>query len=372
MQGEFEAAGDIATGGVFARAIETDAGEAGHRKSHRHTAQLICLNCGTALSGEFCANCGQAVHIHRTLASIGHDLLHGVWHFEGKIWRTLPMLFTRPGTLTRRYIAGERVRFVSPLALFLFSVFLMVATFETIGGPFGGNDPRAVAAAGKLTPAEMTKQRRDKQAEKTRLTAEIDALRAPRDGSDQVATRIERIDKRIDRLDEDIDALEAAEAITSGKFDNPKITSKIHTGIPAFDHRLAYALKEPKLFLYKLQSSAYKYSWALIPISLPFIWLLFPFRRDVGPYDHTIFAIYSLSAMTLGAVLLSVGQAIGLPGGMIATLFAFGPPLHMYKQLRGAYRIGRFAAIWRTAALMLFSLVSAVLFFVVVLTIIAG
>jgi len=36
-----------------------------------------------------------------------HDLLHGALHFEGKMWRTLPMLVLRPGKLTRRYIEGR-------------------------------------------------------------------------------------------------------------------------------------------------------------------------------------------------------------------------------------------------------------------------
>lgn len=49
-----------------------------------------------------------------------HDLLHGLLHFEGKIWRTLPLLAWWPGELTRRYIEGARARFVSPMALFLF------------------------------------------------------------------------------------------------------------------------------------------------------------------------------------------------------------------------------------------------------------
>ena len=37
------------------------------------------------------------------------------------------MLVRRPGELTRRYIEGERAKFISPLALFLFSVFLLFA-----------------------------------------------------------------------------------------------------------------------------------------------------------------------------------------------------------------------------------------------------
>ena len=84
--------------------------------------------------------CGQQAHVHRTLRAFGHDLLHGALHFEGKIWRTLPLLAWKPGELTRRYIDGERAKFISPVALFLFIVFLMFAVMgltgalETVGG----------------------------------------------------------------------------------------------------------------------------------------------------------------------------------------------------------------------------------------------
>ena len=51
------------------------------------------------------------------------------------------MLAFHPGALTRRYIAGERARFVSPLALFLFSVFLMFATIHALAGEGGVDMP---------------------------------------------------------------------------------------------------------------------------------------------------------------------------------------------------------------------------------------
>ncbi len=359
MTGGMEAAGDLATGGLIGRAFEPHAGETAHGA---HGSGL-CLNCGNALKGDFCHKCGQTSHVHRTLASIGHDLLHGVWHFEGKIWSTLPMLFTRPGQLTRRYIAGERARFVSPLALFLFSVFLMVATFESIGGPVGGDNVNVNRNGSKLTPPELIRELKQQKSVREKLVATRDALRARKADT-------EKLDDKIEAVDEDIDGMQTAYDLTTGNVINIK-KSEINTGIPSLDKRIAYAVKEPKLFLYKLQSSAYKYSWALIPISIPFIWLLFPFRRDVGPYDHAIFAIYSLSAMTMGAVLLSIGKAIGLPGGMIATVLAFGPPLHMYKQLRGAYGIGRFGAIWRTLALLTFAVMAGIIFFVAILGLIS-
>src|SRR3546814_4522872 len=75
---------DLATGALWSRTAEPRAGEPGHGEHPR-----LCLNCGAALIGDFCHECGQAGHVHRSLAAILHDLAHGVLHFEGKIWRKI-------------------------------------------------------------------------------------------------------------------------------------------------------------------------------------------------------------------------------------------------------------------------------------------
>ena len=119
MSGDIEGIGAAVTAGLAGRAVEPrhGGGQAAHEGAR-------CLNCGTSLAGSHCHHCGQRADVHRSFGAIGHDLVHAIFHFEGKIWHTLPLLAVRPGELTRRYIAGERARFVSPMALFLFSVFL--------------------------------------------------------------------------------------------------------------------------------------------------------------------------------------------------------------------------------------------------------
>ncbi|MES2057929.1 MAG: DUF3667 domain-containing protein [Pseudomonadota bacterium] len=352
MTGEIEAVGDIATGALIGHAIAP-----GSTGTHDGAGHGPCLNCGTALIGDHCHHCGQNAHVHRNLHSLFHDLLHGVFHFEGKIWRTLPMLFMRPGALTRRYIAGERMRFVSPLALFLFSVFLMVATFGMVGGPFGHGT--TVAHNGKSGIAELSAEIDKEKKREARLVKQREAAIAR--GGDT-----ERIDERLEDVRGDIKGLTMAHGITEGKLPEPVTIQLAQTGNGWLDTRVQKVGKEPGLFFYKLQSNAYKFSWALIPISLPFIWLLFAFRRDVGPYDHAIFAIYSLSAMTLGVVGLSIGSALGLPTAIIVLVFLFGPPFHMYKQLKGAYGLTRFSALWRTCALVVSAYVAALLFFMAI------
>ncbi|HYW17233.1 MAG TPA: hypothetical protein VE891_13910 [Allosphingosinicella sp.] len=79
VTGGLENIGEAVTGGLTARAVEPSAGEgqgAGHDS---------CLNCGAALIGPHCHQCGQAGHVHRTLGAFWHDLAHSVLHFDGKL-----------------------------------------------------------------------------------------------------------------------------------------------------------------------------------------------------------------------------------------------------------------------------------------------
>ena len=51
----------------------------------------------------------------------------------------------------------------------------------------------------------------------------------------------------------------------------------------------------------------------------------------------------------------------------IAGLLFLVPPFHMYRQLKGAYQLGRFGALWRTTALTIFAFVAALLFFILLI-----
>ncbi len=110
---------------------------------------------------------------------------------------------------------------------------------------------------------------------------------------------------------------------------------------------------------YKLKTNAYKFSWALIPISVPFVWLLFPFSRRFRVYDHTVFVTYSLCFMML---LLVAGTLIGLVSESLASLAWFVPPVHMYRQLKGTYGVSGWGATWRTFALTIFAFIAISLF----------
>jgi len=167
MGGEVEALGGLVTAGLAAEALEGPKAAAGHA-SHG-----VCANCDTPLAGQFCGNCGQNAHLNRTLGGVFHDFLHGITHFDGKTWKTLPMLLFRPGKLTRDYIESKRARYVAPVPLFLLVVFLMffVFSFVHIKDNIGGcvtND-----AGQQMTQAEAKRALPKAEAEVAKIDAAI-------------------------------------------------------------------------------------------------------------------------------------------------------------------------------------------------------
>ena len=198
-----ESIGTAVEGGLFARAVSAGSranAASGQPLDHGHFAESACLNCQTPLQGPHCHQCGQQAHLHRTLGAFLHDLLHGALHFEGKTWATLPMLTIKPGELTRRYIEGERKRFVSPMALFLFTIFLMFAIFQAIGLTTPTDIDTGAPMRATLESAERALEQ-----ESTQARAELAAL-AP-DAPERAAA-----EKRVAELGTRLDDLQRGEA----------------------------------------------------------------------------------------------------------------------------------------------------------------
>ena len=363
---DIEAVGDAATGAVLARTVEPGAGEGDGRTRERN-----CLNCGCALQGEYCHCCGQRAHVHRTLKAFGHDLAHGVIHLDGKIWRTLPLLAWRPGELTRRYALGERAKFVSPIALFLFSVFLMFAVFSWLGSPVTtGSTVSRNEAAAEMEPSLRQSQaelaalrtRRAELASTGKSTAEIDDNITAKQNEVAIQQRISRgfIPER--------DAAVTLDGRPAGE-ENFVLVSGADRANNWLNDAYRKAKRNPQLLIYKLQTNAYKFSWLLIPISIPLVWLMFLHRRRYRAftaYDHTVFVTYSLAFVSLLAIIGSVAVSFGFNLLMIALLVFI--PVHMFRQLKGAYQLSTASALWRTVALTLISWFALAVFGLAILT----
>lgn len=333
--GELDGIGDAVTGAMLARAVEPEAGEAGDG----HTHEKNCLNCGAPLTGPYCSACGQKAHVHRSVRAFFQDFIGALFNFEGKIWRTLPMLAWRPGEMTRRYIAGERARFVSPIALYLFTVFVMFAVLNF---------------SGALNPSHSKTFKDGLKTDIAENQAKLTKLEAQRKADAAAGKNVADLDRKIASRKEDI-------ADTEKMLSGALVAGDVDTETPGWIRPfLKNARENPEVVSMKVQDSVSKYSWMLIPLSVPFMWLLFPLRRRYNTYDHTVFVTYSLSFMMMLVIAGGLLIAAGMPG--LASLLFFVPPFHMYRHLKETYELGKFSATMRTMALLTFAFIAAGLF----------
>ena len=374
---DLEAAGGAVTGGIVAGAIEKPTGQAGEH----HTT---CADCGAEVTGRFCSNCGQAAHVHRTLLHLGEELLHGVMHFDGRFWRTLPLLILNPGRLTREWVQGRRTRYVSPLAMFLFTLFVMFfalsfmphsevklqglpeqiaaqreAVVEAEQGVIQAR--RAVdAAAAAMEPADGSPPAADSGA---RAGMAAGALAAAEAGVISEKAKLARLEH---------DAVEGRkDGLAPGSWQAQVADIASDVGkdgeVNGLTKTVAKKLKNPDLALYKLQQTVYKFAFLLVPLSIPFVALMFLWKRGFTLYDHGVFVLYSLTFMSLLLMaVVVVATTVKGAGGWAAGAGGLIAVAHMFAQLKGAYSLKIFSALWRTVVLLIFCEIAATLFIVAI------
>lgn len=431
--------GDVVTAAVLLNEIGPSQSN-GESSSESKT----CANCGATLQGKYCHACGQSGHIHRSLLHMFEEVLHGLFHFDTKAWRTIPALIFRPGKLTKEYIEGKRTSYVSPLALFLFLIFLMFFVFSFTAKDMEGDilkttDTREeivqeIASinaaieqnqASQVDPADQNEsgfqqliETYEKQSElralqdkldkidgkpKTRaeyqqeLTASEERLAKLKHEKDEMKGKAENspgdhlssvirqeqligfaesdvkyFKKKIAKIDKENQREKVAEKnVTNGKASSTSTASAASVSIeseieevsdsPWLKNMVSHIESNKALTLYKMKKNASSYAFLLMPISLPFLWLLFMFRRQFVMFDHAVFSLYSLSFMCLLLMLIAILSRFEFVA-IASLLFAFVPPIHMFTQLRGAYSLGFIGAFWRTIALLIIAALSLSLY----------
>ena len=281
-----------------------------HGEMQAAEARHECANCGTHLQGPFCHACGQKGHLHNKLRHLVLELVEGVAHLDGRFWRTLPLLAFRPGRLSRAWIEGKRARYVAPLHVFLFSIFLLfvipsftgrhlitLPTVEDLGG----------------------EGRREIQV--------------------QVGTDRATIPMRAD---------ETAAAAKTQQHDEAAQSAAHRLG-----HRLRKVIENNEYYGFKIETLAYKLSFVIVPISMAILWLLMLFKRGYTLYDHGVVSLYGV-----GFFVLMIAIATAFPGAIgqalisVALLYA---PVHAVLHLHGAYRTSWTGEILRGFLLGIFS-----------------
>lgn len=101
-------------------------------------SDLVCVNCGTELKGSYCYQCGEKkiAATDKKLTHFLEEAISSVFVADGKFFKTIKLLVSKPGELTKSFVKGIRKKYLSPLQVFFFAnliyfIFPMISTFNT-------------------------------------------------------------------------------------------------------------------------------------------------------------------------------------------------------------------------------------------------
>jgi hypothetical protein len=277
-----------------------------------------CANCGAALAGRFCHECGQNSDLHkRSILHLAWEAVESLFHLDGRLARTLFLLFLRPGRLARDQIDGRLARYMPPFRTFLVALLLYIFAAEAAihrlqhGG--GGVRIEAPPAAAAIAPSSS---------------------KAAGPG---------------DAPGPDVETREALTAALSSGDVGLDVQGLDKVWEDRFRAGLKTAAENPGYFLVVMFGWAHRLAFLLLPISVLILTVLYIGRRGVFVYDHILVASNLLSF-----TLLTNAVGLALPEGFALAWFlllAAWTPLNMYQTLRGAYGSSRLGAVLRTLIL---------------------
>lgn len=91
----------------------------GHKKVR---TEKNCLNCGNLVDDRFCPHCGQEnLEIHDSALHLVIHYVQDMFHYDGKFWHTLKILFRKPGQVAVEYMEGKRSHNLDPLRFYVFA-----------------------------------------------------------------------------------------------------------------------------------------------------------------------------------------------------------------------------------------------------------
>ncbi|HLZ66446.1 MAG TPA: DUF3667 domain-containing protein [Aliidongia sp.] len=299
-----------------------------------------CANCGAAVAGRFCGDCGQSRHDHsRSIIEIVHELVAHHLFLDGKMMATVLALLLRPGLLTRAFIEGRRVRFVSPIRLYLFASFafflaLWASGFAMIQFHIPHQAVAALAAGDKF---EAT----------------------PQDGADWPVFEILKPAREGEALPDAIKSrLSLDDAMTQDGEKTPD-GQMLVTLAQRLTDGFSIALAHPRA----LNPVLDEWLPRMLIVTLPFTALLLaPFGRKRGLYfvDHVAFALHLQAfVFVLGLIVIAVrllwpGLALGWPLFLVFTLYGYVAYLRTYpgNWLWAAVKLAIIGSIYGLALLI--------------------
>jgi len=117
-----------------------------------------CFSCGEQMTGVYCAACGQKNDDYRrSIFKLIFELIGSFTAIESRIWRTWGALIFKPGKVAREFADGARVKWSTPIRVFLALSIILLAFLSLTKTQLVSVDLNVLPKAGITKPhAELT------------------------------------------------------------------------------------------------------------------------------------------------------------------------------------------------------------------------
>lgn len=329
-------------------------------------AAAICVSCGTAIVGAWCAGCGQRNDdMRRSSFVLAKDFVKDTFSFDGRMWRTLGLLAAAPGTVPSNYSHGKRSRYTPPVRLFLvvsFLFFLILGLTHTlmVAVEVRARTPEETAAAQKameegLKAAGPEAKGKMEAAMNERGAGDSGAIVI--DGRDldceiSAAPRffVRPQDLMVDKTlwgrcrDTIVSGLRSGLAKDAEK--DPANKGEIVRTLTMMERIFAgvsRAIENPEDFNASLNNWLPRMMFLMAPV-LALIMTLFLRGRDALMFDHLVFSLYAHATAFAIIGLAVVAAQLRLPGVFAASSVALG--LYFIVAIKRGYRRGWIKSAW--------------------------
>jgi len=382
--------------------------------------EKVCLNCGTALTGRYCPNCGQEnTEPKETVWTLVSHFFNDITHFDGKFFSTGKYLLARPGFLSSEYIKGRRASYLHPIRMYVFTSAFFFIIFFSLFNPAEITEKKdsreqlkeLTDASNSLSKTLAVKNDADLndpdlRAAILRSRENIDAHAAVLKKDAEEEARLDSIKQQQLKAKADT-AKKYAPADGSGlkikEYDpkdnkNFKLTSiNVFYTLPAYDS-VQQALPEKKrddwlkramtrksillrekygdnnkeamaLFMEKYMHTLPQALFVSLPV-FAFLLLLLYARRDFYYADHAIFSIHVYCASLIVLLVYFSVDKLQIAAdwqwlSVVKFIIVLGILFYLYKAMRKFYKQNRVKTIFKFILLNMFSLVVVAILFAV-------
>lgn len=357
-----------------------------------------CPNCGAATWGEFCFACGQPRKgLIRRFTSIMGDFLDTVFSIDNRLLRTLGPLYFKPGHLTMEYIAGRRVRYVTPFRLFFFLCVLSFLALKlytaNTGGAINFGDGAQSRVESAMSEAEVD----------ARLAEGLEGIAKGREGlrvgmsaAQAPLATVTKADENLAKAEKDLREAaeerrawlaEVAKARAEGRVppedpsdgmgsinfgDGPWDAEKnpvrlswlpdlandaINTRLGRAQEALRHARDDPQPLIEAFFGAIPPATFVLVPLFALFLKFMYMFQRRLY-MEHLLVALHSHAFIFLSLLLLTLVEVVrGFVGDGHAWLatsldwasyaMAWWVPIYLFAAQKRIYRQGWIATIFK-------------------------